>query len=166
MTDEQIKTYLKNAISRDLPYYILSPITLNSVLDLINRLQAENRKLQNKVELLELGGKMSKEDSNKSKYYAMEVIKKQEETISRLQAENERLKAEQQMADGYADALVEYTKEKAIKDYKERLIFEIVNTPTRKQEGGLTYLSGVSTRENEIIDIINGLDAKEMVGEE
>ena len=85
--------------------------------------------------------------------------------INRLQAENERLKAEQQMADGYADALVEYTKEKAIKDYKERLIFEIVNTPTTYQESGLLYLSGVANRQNEIIDIINGLDEKEIKGE-
>ena len=95
-----------------------------------------------------------------------QVIDDALDLINRLSAENERLKAERQMADGYADALVEYTKEKAIKDYKERLIFEIVNTPTTYQESGLLYLSGVANRQNEIIDIINGLDEKETVGED
>ena len=41
--------------------------------------------------------------------------------IAEQQAEIERLKAEQMMADGYADALVERTKSEAIKEFAERL---------------------------------------------
>ena len=85
--------------------------------------------------------------------------------INRLQAENERLK---KVNDSFTDIGKMYSelKAEAIKDYKERLIFEIVNTPTTYQESGLLYLSGVANRQNEIIDIINGLDEKETVGEE
>ena len=57
-------------------------------------------------------------------------------------------------------------KAEAITEEKEKLIFEIVNTPTRRQEAGMLYLSGVSNRQIEIIDIINGSEGKEMVGEE
>ncbi len=89
--------------------------------------------------------------------------------ISRLQAENERLDKElieEKLRKQMLHYTVEEIKADAIKDYKERLIFEIVNTPTKYQESGLLYSSGVANRQNEIIDIINGLDEKEMVGEE
>ena len=63
----------------------LKHLHLNS-LDLINRLKEENLRLQNKVELLEQAKKMSKEDSDKSMESAMEIIRKQEAEIERLQS--------------------------------------------------------------------------------
>lgn len=56
--------------------------------------------------------------------------------------------------------LVNNARENAIKEYKIKLIYEIVNTPTHKQENGLSYLNGVAIRQNEIIDIILGIGAK------
>lgn len=56
--------------------------------------------------------------------------------------------------------LVNNARENAIKEYKVKLIYEIVNTPTHKQENGLSYLNGVAIRQNEIIDIILGVGAK------
>lgn len=53
--------------------------------DTINHQKAENLSLQNKVELLEQAKKMSKEDSDKSSESAMEVIRKKEAEIERLQ---------------------------------------------------------------------------------
>jgi hypothetical protein len=57
-------------------------------LDLINRQQADIRKLQLENEKLEIKLKGKIESSNKARVSGMEVIKKQEAEIERLQTEN------------------------------------------------------------------------------
>ena len=86
----------------------------------------------------------------------IETLKLVADVFNRLQAENERLKAEQQTADRYADALVEYTKEKAIKELIDRL--EIDYTFEIQRDDG--YWEKVVRLES-IKAIV-----KEMVGEE
>ena len=92
MTDKQIikalecKTHKK---CEDCPYVNeicthFELVRVEHILDLINRQKAENLSLQNKVELLEQAKKMLKEDSDKSRESAMEVIRKQEAEIERL----------------------------------------------------------------------------------
>ena len=74
-----------------------------SVLDLINHLKTKCNKYLNKVQA---------QKGELTRLYKQNVEYK---------AEIERLKAEQMMADGYADALVERTKSEAIKEFAERL---------------------------------------------
>ena len=56
----------------------------------------------------------------------IEKLERHKDEIAEQQVEIDRLKAEAQMADGYEDALVEYTKEKAIKEFAERLKGEML----------------------------------------
>ena len=67
-----------------------------NALDLINRLEGENKKNET-------------------------IIRFADKTIESLKAEVERLKANEEMAEGYADALVEMTKAEAYKELAERL---------------------------------------------
>ena len=67
-----------------------------NALDLINRLEGENKKNET-------------------------IIRFADKTIESLKAEVERLKANEEMAEGYADALVEMTKTEAYKEFAERL---------------------------------------------
>lgn len=93
----------------------------------------------------------------------------QQKIINRQQAEIERLRK------AINDMTVNVVKinehlpllvAEAIKEHKEQLIFEIVNTPTKKQNCGVFYLNGVADRQLEIIDIIKGCEGKEMVGDD
>lgn len=45
----------------------------------------------------------------------------------------------------------------AIKEYQEKLIYEIVNRPSEKAPDGVFYMNGRVDRQNEIIDIIKEL---------
>ena len=65
-------------------------------LDLINRLEGENKKNET-------------------------IIRFADKTIESLKAEVERLKANEEMAEGYADALVEMTKAEAYKEFAEKI---------------------------------------------
>ena len=78
-------------------------------IDLINRLQAENKRLS---VLAELG------NTRANDYRVMR------DRALKAEKEVERLKANEEMADGYADALVEYTKAEAYKEFAEE-IFEL-----------------------------------------
>jgi hypothetical protein len=80
----------------------VNKLVVENALDLINRQQAEIEKLN--VELVGMRGAC---ESYKIHY-------------DNAQAEIERLKAEQEMADGYEDALVEMTKSEAIKEFWKR----------------------------------------------
>lgn len=76
--------------------------------------------------------------------------------INRQQAEIERL-----------STFVKFqtqVKAEAIKEYKEKLIYEIVNTPTQKPQykEALSYFDGTRNRQAQIIEIINGFEEKEM----
>lgn len=119
------------------------------------------------------------EDFANDVQFLKDLINRQQAEIEELKIINEHLATfnienEAEIERLYNTRVTEHSVQKqlskakadAIKDYKERLIFEIVNTPTKYQESGLLYSSGVANRQNEIIDIINGLDEKEMVGEE
>lgn len=164
MTDEQIIKALeccsKITFSCDgcplkhLKYSECYEFVIRSALDLINRQKADILSLQNKVELLEQDKKMSKEDSDKSKAAAMEVIKKQE-------AEIERLKHLEKNVYEAVEELTNKIKAEAVKEFAEELIYKIVNTPTKFESTYYMYREGIAFRQNEIIDII-----KEMVGEE
>ena len=92
---------------------------------------------------------------------ALDLINRLQAEIERLREKNTRLFAEN-VSITHSSKKIEA---EAIKEYKEKLIFEIMNTPTKYQESGLLYSSGVANRQNEIIDIINGLDEKEIKGE-
>ena len=65
-------------------------------LDLINRREGENKKNET-------------------------IIRFADKTIESLKAEVERLKANEEMAEGYADALVEMTKAEAYKEFAEKI---------------------------------------------
>jgi hypothetical protein len=67
-------------------------ISKSGALDLINRQQADIRKLQLENEKLEIKLKGKIENSNKSRDSAMEVIKKQEAEIERLKASKDKWK--------------------------------------------------------------------------
>lgn len=80
--------------------------------------------------------------------------------INRLQAENKRLinnKCED--CAGCTQWLCDCSNERAVAiyEYKEKLIYEIVNRPPEKTPDGAFYMSGRVDRQNEIIDIINEL---------
>lgn len=73
---------------------------------------------------------------------AHKMAKHSLDLINRQKAEIEKLKAESQMADGYADALVERTKSEAIKEFTERLtdrICENVNRSLDNPDGNNYY---------------------------
>ena len=145
---------------------------LEQCLVFICRQQSKIKALQMDKEQFEsdvINANMNLEHTEEQLTVMTELCRKRQAVIEELQKyyenmENEILSFRQEQAK--VKFLKEKIKADAIKDYKERLIFEIVNTPTKYQESGLLYSSGVVNRQNEIIDIINGLDEKEMVGEE
>ena len=93
-------------------------------LDLINRREGENKKNET-------------------------IIRFADKTIESLKAEVERLKANEEMAEGYADALVEMTKAEAYKEFAEKI-----------KEKTKWLFSSVSIN-NEIDNLLN-----ELVGED
>jgi SMC interacting uncharacterized protein involved in chromosome segregation len=105
-------------------------------LDLINRQQAEIENYSHNVKQLvsdirnyqiDLQAMRISANSFKSKYKsAINTAKELQTVIKEKDAEIETLKAEQMMADGYADALVEITKAEAIKEFAERLKYDMV----------------------------------------
>ena len=107
----------------------------NDIADLINRQQAE-------IELY-------RKDQDK-------LIKERTE----LKAEIERLTNNKcEDCAGCTQWLCDCSNERAqaIKEYTEKLIFEIVNRPTKANPDGVFYNNGRVDRQNEIIDIIQEL---------
>lgn len=103
------------------------------------------------------------------------IVKKAEKTINCQKAEIESLKeennvlrryigiqSEEQLSQIIADTslVTENIKAEAVKEYKEKLICEIVNRPAKNNPDGVFYNNGRVDRQNEIIDII-----KELAGE-
>lgn len=125
-------------------------------LDLINRQKAENLSLQNKVELLEQAMKMLKEDSDKSRESAMEVIQKQEAEIERLQTEN-RILSQKRMNLFERLEFIHKARAEAVKEFAERLK-ENVESYDVATGYKITIVHAV---EEETIDNL----VKEMVGE-
>lgn len=73
--------------------------------------------------------------------------------INRQKAEIERLKAESQMADGYAEALVERTKVEAIKEFAKEIIHNILPKYLYgKEETALRIGFAISERANEMME--------------
>lgn len=98
-----------------------------------------------------------------------EMLKDTLDLINRLQAENDKLKYQVNRLKKYDERqdidlhsrLITEARAEAIKEYKETLIFNIVNTPIKKTtSAGPFYLSGCADRQNEIIDIIKDLSSK------
>lgn len=147
-------------------------VTVADMIDLINRQQEELEKLN--VELVGMRGACN---SYKTHYdNAQTEIKRLERELD-IALENDPSKIYpyevttpygvvfSKCEKGYGDFKMDI-KSEAIKEYKEKLISEIVNTPTKKYDCGVFYLDGVANREHEIIEIIKGCEVKEMVGEQ
>ena len=108
LTDTEVKKALEwhlNEVNHcdGCPLFVLKNTTtycvdvlMQNSLDLINHLEGENKKNET-------------------------IIRFADKTIESLKAEVERLKANEEMAEGYADALVEMTKAEAYKELAERL---------------------------------------------
>lgn len=80
--------------------------------------------------------------------------------VENLQAENKRLTNNKcEDCAGCTQWLCDCSNERAqaIKEYTEKLIFEIVNRPTKTNSDGVFYNNGRVDRQNEIIDIIQEL---------
>lgn len=106
--------------------------------------------------------------------YAFNLINRQKaeienysHNIKNLTAENMQLQAEikglKEKRIHFYEAVEKANRARvqAIKEYKETLIFNIVNTPIKKTtSAGPFYLSGCADRQNEIIDIIKDLSSK------
>lgn len=117
---------------------------LDDALSLINRQEAEIEDWQ--------GGYMTQ----KQEIANLEIeLKAMRGAANSYKAEIERLKANEEMAEGYADALVEYTKAEAYKEFAERLKNKLTSC-SRTIDGKSEYLICDS-------DIDNLL--KELVGE-
>lgn len=89
---------------------------------------------------------------------ALSLINRQKAEIERLQEKYSRT------MDGLKAVLAERADHsEAIKEYMDKVIFEIVNKPAKfkAEEGTADFLSGMAHRQNQILDII-----KEMVGDE
>ena len=95
---------------------------------------------------------------------AADLIDHQQAEIERLQGENLML-SQKRITFPERIELVNNARAEGIKEYKEQLISEIVNTPTKKYNSGVFYLDGVANRQKEIIDIIKGCESKETAGE-
>ena len=132
LTDAEVKKALEEYIEfSDFEYTEYTSIridVLQNALDLINRREGENKKNEN-------------------------IIRIADKTIATLQAENEslkaeveRLKANEEMAEGYADALVEMTKAEAYKEFAEKI-----------KEKTKWLFSSVSIN-NEIDNLLNELE--------
>jgi hypothetical protein len=126
-------------------------ILFEYVVDLINRQQADIRKLQLENEKLEIKLKGEIESSNKSRYSAMEVIKKQDAEIDELiDTLNCRAEKILELEDN-----IKSIKAEAIKEFAERL----------KEHAYLD--SGITGFQEMVVDLsdIENI-ADEMVGEE
>ena len=77
---------------------------------------------------------------------ALDLINRQKAEIERLNKEVDRLSQCVLYHDGQ---IVD-----AVKDFAERLIHKIVNTPTKFESTYYMYRQGIEYRQNEIIDII------------
>ena len=148
--------YIKGKTCDDCPANDFDCLLLEKMaIDLINRQKAENLSLQNKVELLEQAMKMSKEDSNKSAKSAMEVIRKQEAEIKRLECSAKQW--EETARQLYISK--ENIKAEAIKEFAERLKEHKIDIDVSFGYGKEVYTEAVA-----VIEIDNLV--KEMVGEE
>jgi DNA repair exonuclease SbcCD ATPase subunit len=117
------------------------------------KLRAEVERLQLKVEVIQ----EAKEQLEKDVFNAEMNLDGKDVEVMNLKHEIERLKAEANCADGYADALVERTKTKAIKEFAERL--KEIGTKVEGRKG----FEGVFVMANNLqIDNL----VKEMVGDD
>jgi hypothetical protein len=127
--------------------------------------------LKNKVELLELEKEMSKKDRDKATAYAMDIIKKQDAEIERL---NSCVKSEDEvraiMKAQMTPMVKEVTKEQVDRAYKLGTINGIIKFAERLKENKIDidvsfgYGKEVYTEAVAVIEIDNLV--KEMVGEE
>ena len=93
------------------------------------------------------------------------LLKHSLDLINRQKAEIERLKAEAECADGYADALVAKAKSEAIQEFTERLKNEIISDTaygcdSNQHSGYYDYSIKIGDMPEYIDDLV-----KEMVGE-
>lgn len=105
-------------------------------LDYINRLEAENRRLQAKIK-----------EFDEKLVIQKGLIYRQTARIEALQMDNNQLQSD------IINANQNYVH---IKEFVEKVVFEIVNKPSEftAKQGTADFLSGSAHRQNEIIDII------------
>ncbi len=135
----------------------------NDIADLIKSQQEENDRLENIllgvmhfVDKWLDGDELKQNEVNR----ASAMREKTLQIVEKLQAENKTLinnKCED--CAGCTQWLCDCSNERtqAIKEYTEKLIFEIVNRPAKANPDGAFYNNGRVDRQNEIIDIIQEL---------
>lgn len=119
-------------------------------LELINRLQAENTNLDYKltgvmhfVDKWLDGAELKQDEVNRASVMREKTL----QIVEKLEEENDFLKSID----------TDKIRTEAIKEYKEKLIYEIVNRPSEKAPDGVFYMNCRVDHQNEIIDIINVL---------